>query len=101
MLFCPKCGAILVQKAKNAGCPRCSYTSKEKANIKITEKIDEIKEIPVISKRIDIHPIVEENCPKCNHKKAYFWMQQTRSSDEAPTKFFKCVKCEETWRSYS
>ena len=56
MLFCPKCGAILVQKTKNAGCPRCNYTSKEKANVKITEKIDERKEIPVVSKEVNIHP---------------------------------------------
>ena len=30
MQFCPKCGAILIQKTKNAGCPRCNYSSKEK-----------------------------------------------------------------------
>lgn len=101
MLFCPKCGAILVQKEKNSNCPRCEYTSKEKANIKITEKIDERKETAVITKDINVNPIVEETCKKCNHKKAYFWMIQTRSSDEAPTKFFKCLKCEETWRVYS
>ena len=40
MLFCPKCGAILMQKAKTSGCPRCNYTSKEKDNMKITEKIE-------------------------------------------------------------
>lgn len=101
MQFCPKCGAILIQKTKNFGCPRCKYSSKEKADVKITEKIDERKEIAVISKKVDVHPIVDETCPGCNHKKARFWMQQTRSSDEAPTKFFKCVKCEHTWRSYN
>jgi DNA-directed RNA polymerase subunit M len=101
MQFCPKCGAILVQKTKNMGCPRCNYFSKDKTQVKITEKIDERKEIPIVSKDINVNPIVEEECPKCSHKKAYFWMQQTRGSDESPTKFFKCVKCGETWRDYN
>ena len=34
MEFCPKCGAVLVQKVKNMGCPRCSYSAKGKTKIK-------------------------------------------------------------------
>ncbi|GAI81579.1 unnamed protein product, partial [marine sediment metagenome] len=34
------------------------------------------------------------------NEKAYFWSVQTRSGDEAETKFFKCTKCEFTWREY-
>lgn len=100
MEFCPKCGAMLVVKAKNLGCPRCSYNSGHTGTLRISEKIDERKEVAVISKNIEVNPIVEETCPKCAHKKSYFWLQQTRSSDEASTKFFKCVKCSHTWRNY-
>jgi DNA-directed RNA polymerase subunit M len=100
MEFCPKCGAPLVKRTKNLGCPRCNYTAGHGGSLKSSEKLNERKEVAVISKNIEVNPIVEETCPKCEHKKAYFWMQQTRSSDESPTKFFKCVKCEHTWRDY-
>lgn len=103
MEFCPKCGAMLVLKTKNLGCPRCGYNSniKDNGSFKTSEKINERKEIAVISsKDVQVNPIVEEKCEKCGHKKCYFWTLQTRSSDESETKFFKCVKCEHTWREY-
>lgn len=101
MEFCPKCGAILVQKTKNMGCPRCKYSSKEKSKMKLTEKIDERQEIAVISsKDSKTMPIVNEKCKECKNDKAYFWTIQTRAGDEAETKFFKCTKCDFTWRDY-
>ena len=100
MEFCPKCGSVLIQKAKNAGCPRCNYSAKEKLKIKITEKFEEKKDIAVVKGESENHPIVDEKCKKCGNKKAYFWTMQTRASDEAETKFFKCTKCKDTWRSY-
>lgn len=101
MQFCPKCGAVLVQKTKNAGCPRCNYSSKEKITLGSSEKIDERKEIAIVSKDdTQTLPIVEEECKECGHKKAFFWTLQTRSSDEAETKFFRCKKCDHTWRDY-
>jgi DNA-directed RNA polymerase subunit M len=99
MEFCPKCGAVLIQKRKNAGCPRCNYASKDKVNLKTSEKINEKNEIVVVSQKdTSTHPIVNEKCKKCGHEKAYFWTIQTRAGDEAETKFFKCVKCDHTWR---
>lgn len=101
MEFCPKCGAVLIQKRKNDGCPRCSYTAKGHTKISTSEKINERKEIPVVKKNVsDTMPIVNEKCKKCGCEKAYFWTVQTRSSDESETKFFKCIKCGETKRDY-
>lgn len=101
MEFCPRCGSVLIQKSKNAGCPRCSYSSGEKLKIKTCEKVEEKKEIPVVcDKDTSTFPIVEEKCKKCKNPKSYFWTMQTRASDEAETKFFKCTKCSHTWRSY-
>ena len=100
MEFCPKCGAILVQKKKNDGCPRCTYSKKGKVKLTSSEKIEERKEIPVISEKADTRPIVKQKCKKCKNKEAYFWTLQTRASDEAETKFFKCTECEHTWREY-
>ena len=101
MEFCPKCGAVLMTKIKNSACPRCNYVKKGAIDLSTNEKIEENKGIPVIKKNVgSTAPIVTEECIKCGHDKAYFWMVQTRSSDESPTKFFKCVKCNHTRRDY-
>ncbi|MBW6442237.1 transcription factor S [Patescibacteria group bacterium] len=101
MEFCPKCGAVLVQKRKRDACPRCKYFSKNKVKLKTSEKIEDKKKINVISEKdSEVHPIIEQECKKCGNKKAYFWTMQTRSSDEAETKFFKCTKCKTIWRDY-
>ncbi len=101
MEFCPRCGAVLVQKRKNYGCARCNYSSKDKVKISTSEKMGDKKKIEVVSEKDSMtNPIVTELCKKCGHDKVYFWTVQTRASDESETKFFKCVKCEHTWRSY-
>ena len=101
MEFCPKCGAVIIQKRKKYGCARCNYISKDKIKLETSEKIEEKKKIEVVSeKQSRIHPIVSEICKECKNDKAYFWTIQTRAGDEAETKFFKCTKCEHTWREY-
>ena len=101
MEFCPECGAVLIQKRKNDGCPRCDYSKKGRVKLTSSEKIDGNKEIAVVSKKdTQTFPIITEKCKKCGNEKAYFWTVQTRSGDEAETKFFKCTKCENTWREY-
>jgi len=104
MKFCPKCGAVLIQKTKNFGCPRCNYSTKEKVKINSSEKLKEIKSVAVIKEKdVQTSPVTAETCKKCKNQKAYFWTVQTRSGDESETKFFKCTnpKCEHTWRDYS
>jgi DNA-directed RNA polymerase subunit M len=100
MEFCPKCGAVLIQKVKNFGCPRCNYSTKEKVKLKTSEKVDAKTEVAVIKKDTKTMPVVNEKCKKCGHDKAYFWTIQTRAGDEAETKFFKCLQCDHTWREY-
>jgi len=100
MEFCPRCGAVLIQKRKNFGCARCEYSTKDKVKLKTSEKIDEKNKVAIIKKETITFPIVVEKCKKCDSDKAYFWTIQTRAGDEAETKFFKCVKCEHTWREY-
>jgi DNA-directed RNA polymerase subunit M len=101
MRFCPRCGAVLIQKTKNFGCPRCSYSTKEKVDLKIKEKINARQEISVIKdKDVDTMPSVEMNCRECGHNEAHFWTSQTRGADETETKFYRCKKCKHTWRDY-
>ena len=104
MLFCPKCGSILIPKKddkKNLVCS-CGYSSKEKKDIVLKEKIDLKKEekIEVVKKKLETLPVTKAECSKCGNKEAYFWLIQTRSGDEAETKFFQCTKCDHRWREY-
>ena len=69
--------------------------------IAYSEKINNRETISIINEEADnTSPVVQIECPKCEHKKAYFWTTQTRSSDESETKFYKCIKCKHTWRVY-
>lgn len=107
MMFCPKCGAIVVpKKTKTTGkmrlsCASCSYSTNKKEKIVLKETVTQSKkdDIEVISKRIETLPKVQETCPKCQHREAFYWLVQTRAGDEAETRFFKCVKCTHTWRA--
>ncbi len=99
MDFCPKCGAILVPKRKNYGCPRCNYTAKDKIKVETKEVMGQQEFVGVVNeKEGEVSPIVDFKCPKCKNEKAYFWSRQMRSSDEAESKFYKCLKCKKVTR---
>jgi DNA-directed RNA polymerase subunit M len=101
MEFCPRCGSVIIEKRKNFGCVRCGYTSKEKIKIQAKEEIQQKQKIGVIKdKDTDVFPTIAADCSKCGNKEAYFWSAQTRSGDEAETRFFRCTKCKHTWREY-
>ena len=60
--------------------------------------------IAVISKeeqKLRVLPTVRIECPKCGNNLAYVWQVQTRGSDESSTQFFRCTKCNHTFREYS
>ena len=102
MMFCPKCKSIMMpknNKGKTILACSCGYKAEGEAKIAEKSKKDTPK-VEVIEKKIEVHPKVEENCDKCGNKEAYTWDRQTRAGDEPPTKFFKCTKCEHTWRDY-
>ena len=79
----------------------CGYNTKSVDNTTFKEELKPEKDIPVVEKEPEVHPLTEAQCPKCKHKRAYFWTLQTRASDEPETKFMKCEKCEHVWRDYS
>ena len=104
-MFCQKCGSILIPKkdgrSTSLACS-CGFVSKKKEEMIIKENVQLKKEdlIEVVDKRIETLPRTKETCPKCKNPEAFYWLVQTRSGDEAETRFFKCVKCAYTWRAY-
>lgn len=104
MIFCPKCGSLLKPKQegkKKVMACSCGYRSTDTEGATIKEKIEKTDKVEVVEEDKDIaYPLVDKECPKCGHKKAYFWQIQTRASDEPATQFFKCEKCKHTWRHY-
>lgn len=102
-MFCPKCGSILMPKnsdGKKVMLCSCGFTDKNMESAKIKEKIKSEKKIDVVENEKESLPLTDAECPKCKHKKAYYWMVQTRAGDEPETKFLKCEACKHIWRDY-
>ncbi len=104
-MFCEKCGSILrpkVKAGKKVLYCTCGFTKNIEGenSAELKESVGEIKKVEVIE-NLETRPKVKIKCEKCGNDVAYFWSQQTRSADEPETRFFKCTKCEHTWREYS
>lgn len=115
MKLCDKCGILMMPQKDGAKtllvCKKCGKSSKTdnispkaKASGVIHERIlhDLGDVIPVVGDKASrILPITKIDCPECKHTEAVWWTQQTRSSDEPETRFYRCTSCQKTWREYS
>jgi transcription factor S len=101
MMFCPKCGALLVPKKnkKQISCS-CGYVHKDEIKLSLSEKMAEHVSVEVVNQEDELKtlPLTDTECPECKHNKARFWTAQTRAADEAETRFFRCEKCHSVWR---
>ncbi len=115
MEFCPNCGTRLAPKQKTEkektvlvlACPKCGYERKATQVIAVLPKVVEHgpeEQIAVISRKeqkLKTLPTVRMECPRCKNTLAYVWQVQTRGMDESSTQFFRCTKCNYTYREYS
>ena len=99
--FCQRCKTLMSPHKKDdeffMRCNECGFIEKLSHSLSVNEKR---QTIAVSKKDMQTFPVIKEKCKKCKNPEAYFWTVQTRSGDEAETKFFKCTKCEHTWREY-
>ena len=106
MQFCEKCKAVMVNQKKGDKtvlvCRKCGHTITDYKPLEISEKIEKkpLDDVIVIEKNEEALPKTKTVCPKCGNKEAVWWLQQTRSSDEAPTLFLRCTQCKHSWREY-
>jgi DNA-directed RNA polymerase subunit M len=107
MDFCEKCGGVMIPQKKGEAvslvCRSCGHKTKSSKKVfRVSEKIDKPKdEIVVIEKEFIGLPVTKAMCPECENSEAFWWLQQTRAGDEAPTLFLRCTKCNHSWREYS
>lgn len=85
-------------------CPRCGREEPLESGVFYAKTGSNTEKIVVIGekeKNIRTLPQTSVQCPKCGNRTAYWWMVQTRRADESPTQFYRCTKCNNTWREYS
>ncbi len=109
MEFCPRCGKVMTPKKTSNKlalvCPKCGYR-KGMVNDVIMVRMPRRKqeEVVVIEEEEEerILPTTKDViCPRCGNREAQYWSVQTRSADEPMTQFFRCTKCNYTWREYA
>jgi DNA-directed RNA polymerase subunit M len=107
MDFCPKCESRLKKNSDGLlSCPKCKFV-KAGAVKEEEKKLDEtnseflVMDESDLSKAKGLESTVPIDCEKCHNKEGVSWTFQTRSADEPETKFYRCTKCNYTWRDYT
>ncbi len=106
MEFCPKCKLVLTAQEVDGKrvlvCRKCGHKTDKYKPLRISEKVEKspLDSVVVVENDQETLPKTKVLCPSCNHNEAVWWVQQTRSADEAPTVFYRCTKCKHSWREY-
>jgi len=93
----------MVSSGGNMKCKKCGYlTSLESDEKMIKTTLRKEKEITIVDSDeiIATLPTTHIKCPECGHGTAEWWLRQLRSADESEVRFFRCMKCRNTWREY-
>ncbi len=103
MKFCPNCEVRLTKTDTGLHCTKCDYTEGSATTTKQVKEEEEASEFNVLEKSDgqETLPTIKIDCEKCGHDQAVWWMLQTRSADEPTTQFYRCIKCNFTWRNYA
>ena len=112
--FCPKCETRMIPlKKKHArtvtlilSCPKCRYEKKAtRPNSFISNvKTIQLENLIILGKkeqRLRTTPTFTIDCPKCGNNRAYAWLVHLGSLEQSSTKFYRCTKCNYTYRDTS
>ena len=107
MDFCPHCDTRLKKNDDGLrACSKCQFVNEKTVNI-TKEKSEETNSEFLVMDESDMNQAkglestVPIDCEKCHNKEGVSWTFQTRSADEPETKFYRCTKCNHTWRDYT
>ena len=84
-------------------CRKCGYIRKISADDQMQKKTKRTeREIVIVEddEQVATLPTIQIKCPKCENNLAYWWLRQLRAADESEVRFFRCCKCNHTWRQY-
>jgi len=90
VMICTKCGCKKTG-GQSAGAAAKMIRRPSKESITVIGKEHQVRTLPTARKA----------CPKCGNNLAYIWQVQTRGGDEGSTQFYRCTKCEFTFREYT
>jgi DNA-directed RNA polymerase subunit M len=90
-------------RLKKGTCQKCGYSEGESKQEpkKLAEQSQAELTILEESEGKETLPSITIDCEKCGNTEAVWWMLQTRSADEPTTQFYRCTKCNHTWRNYA
>ena len=116
MKFCEDddCGGMLVSEKKNGDsvmkCRNCGKIhDADGESLKFSEEKEEdpMDRLNVSSSddKETIRATTKKVCPNCSEneddeKEHEWWMEQTRASDEPPTRFYECTECGNVHKEY-
>ena len=125
MKFCPTCEVKMRRGADALSCPKCGYVDAQDGNppgsasdaatgpsssgsttASASDSGDGAQGVGGLnvfddSDEDESRSTIKIECEKCGNDEAIWWMLQTRSADEPTTQFYRCTKCQYTWRDYS
>lgn len=93
------CGVRL----KKGTCQKCGHVETESKQVSKVATAQLDKDFTVFDESHEDKslPTIKIDCEKCGNDEAVWWMLQTRSADEPTTQFYRCTKCNHTWRNYA
>jgi transcription factor S len=94
VVACSKCGFKTKKKTEEAAAAGKKEELSKKASQDLSLKVMD-------GDTVEALPTTNIECPECKNGTAFWWMLQTRSADEATTQFYRCTKCNHTWRNYA
>ncbi|KAI9008337.1 hypothetical protein BC832DRAFT_570853 [Gaertneriomyces semiglobifer] len=105
MYFCPSCANMLQIDRGETGhnqfvCLACPYVCKINKPIRNRTyfKRKEVDDVLGGAEAWENVDATDADCPKCEHKRAYFMQLQIRSADEPMSIFYRCCHCAHQWR---
>jgi DNA-directed RNA polymerase subunit M len=101
MEFCPDCKSIMVPIEGRMVCRKCGRSIDMAKNSFVSKSKQIVRDIPVLEEEEEAGlPTTKARCSECGNDTAYWWLRQLRSADESEVRFFRCTKCNNTWREY-